>query len=126
MSNLSLSLIQTNPHWENPSKNLALFEKKISPLSKGQVVVLPEMFSTGFSMQSEKLADSKEEETVILIQNIAQKQRIILTGSVIIKEEEYYYNRILWVLSNGETAHYDKRHLFSYSQEHKHYSPGES
>src|SRR5699024_2336192 len=113
-------------HWEDPSKNLTLFEKKISPLSKGQVVVLPEMFSTGFSMQSEKLAETMEGETVKWMQKIARQQRIILTGSVIIKEEEYYDNRLLWVLPNGETAHYDKRHLFSYAQEHKHYSPGES
>lgn len=124
MPNLSLCLIQTNPYWEDVSKNLELFEKKISTLSKGQVVVLPEMFSTGFSMQSEKLAETMEGETVKWMRKMAQRQGIILIGSVIIKEKEHYYNRLLWVLPNGKTAHYDKRHLFSYAQENEHYSPG--
>ena len=89
-----------------------------------EVVVLPEMFSTGFSMNPAKLAEPMHGETVEWMKEIAAKKRIILTGSLIVEEEGMYYNRLLWVLPNGQIGQYDKRHLFAYAQEDKFYAPG--
>lgn len=125
-SDLNISLIQMDIVWENPAKNRALLEPKIASLQGLQhIIVLPEMFNTGFSMQAEKLAEMMDGETVNWMKEQAGKNRCILTGSMIIKEEEKYYNRLLWVLPNGEVAYYDKRHLFSYAGENVDFSPGE-
>lgn len=124
MSDLSISLIQTAPHWEESAANLALFEQKIKALDQEQVVVLPEMFNTGFSMNAAALAEPMNGPTVNWMKKTARQQNIILTGSVIIKEKQCYYNRLLWVLPNGSLAHYDKRHLFSYAGEDKVFTPG--
>lgn len=126
MSDLSISLIQTAPHWENSAANLELFEQKIKSLDKGQIVVLPEMFNTGFSMNAESLAEGMDDTTVNWMKKMAREQNIILTGSIIIKEKNYYYNRLLWVLPNGDIAHYDKRHLFSYAGEGERFTAGTS
>ncbi len=124
MSDLSISLIQTAPHWEDRAANLELFEQKIKTLDQAQVVVLPEMFNTGFSMNAPALAESMHGPTIHWMKKTARQQNIILTGSVIIKEEDRYYNRLLWVLPNGALAHYDKRHLFTYAGEDKVFTPG--
>ena len=102
-----------------------MFEAKIKSLKQTtHIVVLPEMFSTGFSMQPETLAEKMDGPTVQWMKGIAASNKIILTGSVIIEDEEQYYNRLLWVLPNGEIGYYDKRHLFAYGDEDKHYSAG--
>jgi omega-amidase len=132
MSTLTISGIQSNLHWENRKANLQMFEEKISTISQpGQVVVLPEMFSTGFSMNPERLAETMEGETVEWMKKIAGEKKIILTGSVIISENEKpalpagrYYNRLIWMLPNGQFGYYDKRHLFAYGDEDRHYTAG--
>jgi predicted amidohydrolase len=125
MSSLSFSLIQTTLQWEDPTTNRAAFETKIAALSgKTQVVILPEMFTTGFSMNTEALAESMDGGTVAWMKELAAKHKIILTGSLIIKEGDAYYNRLLWILPNGQLGTYDKRHLFAYAGEDKHYTPG--
>lgn len=102
-----------------------MFEAKIKSLKQPtHIVVLPEMFSTGFSMQPETLAEKMDGPTVQWMKGIAASNKIILTGSVIIEDEEQNYNRLLWVLPNGEIGYYDKRHLFAYGDEDKHYSAG--
>jgi len=122
---LTVSLIQTQLHWENKPANLAMLEKKIMGISeKTELVILPEMFSTGFSMKPELLAETMDGTTFQWMQRIAKEKRIILTGSLIIKEENNFYNRLIWMLPNGEYGYYDKRHLFAYAEEHKHYTPG--
>ncbi len=126
MHNLPISLIQTSPHWEDIPSNLKLFEKKMEGLQSGQVVVLPEMFNTGFSMRAKALAETMEGQTASWMKEQAGKKGIVLTGSLIIEENGQYFNRLLWVLPNGEVAHYDKRHLFSYAKEDQFYSPGKS
>ena len=110
-----------------------MFEEKIFSISQPtEIVVLPEMFSTGFSMQPEKLAETMEGETLQWMKQVAAKKKIILTGSLIIKDSpppnlggEAYYNRLVWVLPNGQVGYYDKRHLFAYADEDQHYTPGE-
>jgi omega-amidase len=103
-----------------------MFEEKIFSISQPtEIVVLPEMFSTGFSMQSKRLGETMEGETIQWMKQVAAKNKIILTGSVIIKEDGNYYNRLVWVLPNGQVGYYDKRHLFAYADEDQHYTPGE-
>lgn len=125
MSSLNITLIQANLHWENKKANLDMLEQKINSIQeKTEVVILPEMFSTGFSMKPEALAEKMNGETVGWMKKIAFAKKIILTGSVIIEEDGKYFNRLIWMLPNGEYGVYDKRHLFAYGDEHNHYSAG--
>lgn len=125
MSTLSFTLIQTKLHWEDRDANLAMLEKKIMDIhDKTEIVVLPEMFSTGFSMQPKKLAEEMDGVTVNWMKKIAAAKKIILTGSVIIEEDGHYYNRLLWVLPDGKLGYYDKRHRFAFAGENEEYTPG--
>lgn len=125
MSSLTVSLVQTNLHWENIAANLAMLEEKIMGIKeKTELVILPEMFSTGFSMRPEVLAETMEGETIQWMKRIAAAKKIILTGSVIIEEEGNYYNRLVWMLPNGQYGIYDKRHRFAYAGEDEHYTAG--
>lgn len=124
MSTLTFTLVQTDLHWENKRANLAMLEQKIMGIGHTEIVVLPEMFSTGFSMQPKKLAENMEGETVSWMKKIAAAKRIILTGSAIIEEEGNYYNRLLWVLPDGKIGYYDKRHRFAFAGEDKEYTAG--
>ncbi len=125
MSSLTVSLIQTNLHWENKAANLAMLEEKIMGIKeKTELVILPEMFSTGFSMRPEVLAETMEGETIQWMKKIAAAKKIILTGSVIIEEKGNYYNRLIWMLPNGQYGIYDKRHRFAYADEDEHYTAG--
>lgn len=125
MSTLTITTIQTILHWENKATNLKMLEEKINSIKeKTEIVVLPEMFSTGFSMKPEQLGETMEGETVQWMKRIAGKKKIILTGSVIIEEEGNYYNRLIWMLPNGQYGFYDKRHRFAFAGEDEHYTAG--
>lgn len=125
MSALAITFIQTALHWENAEANLRMFEQKIKSIpGKTELVILPEMFTTGFSMQPEKLAEPMDGKAIQWMTDMAQKQNIILTGSLIIAENGNYYNRLIWVLPNGHIGYYDKRHLFAYGGESEHYRAG--
>jgi len=125
MAPLTITTIQTNIAWENKAANLQVLENKINDLEeKTEIIVLPEMFSTGFSMQPEKLAETMEGETVQWMKDIAAKNKIILTGSLIIQENDHFYNRLIWMLPNGQVGYYDKRHLFAFGEEDKYYTAG--
>jgi predicted amidohydrolase len=125
MSSLIITIIQPNLHWENKQANLKMLQQKIEGIQeKTEVVILPEMFSTGFSMKPELLAEKMDGETVVWMKKIASSKKIILTGSVIIEDDGKYYNRLIWMLPNGEYGFYDKRHLFAFAGEHDHYSFG--
>jgi omega-amidase len=125
MANLTITLIQTNLFWEDKKANLELLQKKIESISeKTEVVILPEMFSTGFSMKPEKFAEKMNGETVQWMKRISFERKIIITGSIIIEENGNYFNRLIWMLPNGELGIYDKRHLFAYGDEHAHYKAG--
>lgn len=125
MNALTITLIQTNLYWENKEANLAMLEKKIMAIAeKTEIVILPEMFSTGFSMKPELLAETMDGNTVMWMRQIATAKRVILTGSLIIEEQGNFFNRLVWMLPNGEYGYYDKRHLFAYAKEEQHYTPG--
>lgn len=125
MSSLHISIIQTNLFWEDKSANISMLEEKINSITKKtEIVILPEMFSTGFSMNPSALAETMDGPTVNWMKKMAADKKIILTGSVIIQENNQYYNRLLWVLPNGTIGHYDKRHRFAFAAEDQHYSNG--
>jgi predicted amidohydrolase len=125
MSTLTFTIIQTNLHWEDKARNLEMLEQKINSIrEKTEVVILPEMFSTGFSMNPEELAENMNGQTVTWMQRVAEQKKIVLTGSLMIEENDHYYNRLIWMLPNGQMGLYDKRHLFAYANEHEHYTCG--
>lgn len=102
-----------------------MLEQKISGIGeKTEIVVLPEMFNTGFSMRPEVLAETMEGETVAWMKRVSRKNNMILTGSIMIEENGKYFNRLIWMLPNEQYGFYDKRHLFAFGEEDKHYSPG--
>lgn len=125
MSTLTITLIQTELHWENKPANLAMLEQKIMGIQeRTELVVLPEMFSTGFSMNPSALAETMDGETVTWMKRMAAAKKIILTGSVIITENGHYFNRLLWVQPDGNLGYYDKRHRFAFAGEDKEYTSG--
>ena len=126
MSTLTITTIQTNLHWEDKAANLQMLEEKINSIKeKTEIVVLPEMFTTGFSMKPKELAETMDGETVQWMKRIAAAKKIILTGSVIIEDGGNYYNRLIWMTPEREYTYYDKRHLFSMGKENDHYTAGD-
>ncbi|MEI2707612.1 MAG: nitrilase family protein [Chitinophagaceae bacterium] len=126
MSNtLTFTLIQTQLYWENKAANLQMLEQKINSINTNtEIVVLPEMFTTGFSMQPTLFAEKMGGTTVEWMRKMAIAKKIILTGSIIIEENKQYFNRLIWMLPNGSLGYYDKRHCFGFAGEDKHYTPG--
>jgi len=101
-----------------------LSEKIASVKASTHLVVLPEMFTTGFSMKPEQLAENMEGDTLAWMKQTARDNKVILTGSMIAEQEGNYYNRLVWMLPNGQFGTYDKRHLFAFAEEDKHYTSG--
>lgn len=125
MSTLTITGIQTNLHWEDPSANLKMFEEKIIGIAgKTEIIILPETFSTGFSMNPSSLAEKMDGQVVNWMKKTAAEKKVILTGSVIIEDGGSYFNRLLWMLPNGQYGVYDKRHLFAYAGEDNEFTPG--
>lgn len=125
MSTLTITTIQTQLHWEDKASNLNMFEEKIAGIKeKTELVILPEMFSTGFAINPENLAEKMDGATVSWMKRIASEKNIILTGSLIIEEEGKYFNRLVWMLPNGQFGVYDKRHRFAFAGENEKYTAG--
>jgi omega-amidase len=125
MSSLTITTIQTELKWEDKTANLRHFEARIESLREpAELVILPEMFSTGFSMQPVRLAETMDGPTVHWMRETAARKKIILTGSVIIEENGHYFNRLIWMLPNGQYGYYDKRHRFAYAGEDAQYTAG--
>ena len=126
MSNkLKVTLIQSYLFWEDVQKNLQQFDMKINQLNqRTDLIVLPEMFNTGFSMNTAKLAETMDGPTVTWMKKTAQLTGSVITGSLIIKENGNFYNRLLWVRPEGEISTYDKKHLFGLGDETVYFSAG--
>src|SRR6266516_3388179 len=125
MSSLTVTIIQANLIWENKQANLEMLSKKINSIQeKTEVVILPEMFNTGFSMHPQMLAEKMDGETTEWMKNITSSKKIILTGSFMIEEQGKYFNRLIWMLPDGSYGIYDKRHLFAFGNEDQCYAPG--
>lgn len=122
---LRVALIQSPLVWENAEANRLYFGGKIESLQEPvDLIVLPEMFSTGFTMSPQNVAETMRGKTVSWLQSFAAAKNCAITGSVVIKNGGKYYNRLLFVFPSGEVQHYDKRHLFSLAGEDKTYTAG--
>jgi len=127
MQTLNVTLIQANLIWEDAKANRQNFEgifKNIAP-NTTDIIVLPEMFSTGFTMQPKGLAEKPNGTTVNWMRSWAGRLNTAIVGSLIIKENKQYYNRLIWMPPNGVPQHYNKKHLFSLAGEQHNYTAGE-
>ena len=125
MSTLKITTFQSYLFWENIEKNLQNLGLRLSSIrEKTDLIVLPEMFSTGFSMNPEKLAEEMDGTTMKWMLQQAKKFGSVVTGSLIIREDKKYYNRLIWMRPDGTYEYYDKRHLFGLGEEDQHYTAG--
>lgn len=125
MENLNITLIQSPLHWEDPVANRAMFEEKIWKIEdRTDVIVLPEMFTTGFTMNAAPVAEPMNTTTTRWMKQMADKTGALILGSVIIRESNHYFNRLIWMEPGGSLKTYDKRHLFRMANEHEVYQGG--
>lgn len=122
---LKVAIIQTNLVWENPEENRRLLNNKIDTISIGvDLIILPEMFTSGFTMNPSAVAETMEGETITWLKKVAKEKQVAITGSLVISENENYYNRMVSVEPSGTITQYDKRHTFTLAGEHKVYTSG--
>ncbi|MBL7890038.1 MAG: amidohydrolase [Bacteroidia bacterium] len=125
MNDLKITIIQSALYWENIDWNLEQFAKKIDSIKEQtDLIILPEMFTTGFTMQPELLAEGMDGKALAWMREQAQKKQCVITGSFVCEENGNYYNRLVWMRADGSYATYDKRHLFTMANEDKHYTAG--
>lgn len=125
MEPLKITTFQAYLFWENIEKNLENLALRLTALRlKTDLIILPEMFNTGFSMDAPKLAEEMNGPTMQWMQQQAIAYDCVVTGSLIIRENQKYYNRLIWMYPDGSFEKYDKRHLFSYAGEDKHFTAG--
>ncbi|WP_447635358.1 amidohydrolase [Flavobacterium microcysteis] len=122
---MKTALIQAPLIWENPKANRNYFEEKINLIDEADLIVLPEMFTTGFTMNPYTIAETMEGETLLWLKHWAKNKNAAITGSLIIIENNKYYNKLVFVFPSGEVQCYDKRHLFSLAGEEKIYTSGQ-
>jgi omega-amidase len=122
---MKVALIQSSLFWENPTANRNYFEEQINAIpEKVDLIVLPEMFSTGFTMNPELVFETMQGETIQWFRSLAKAQNSAITGSLVIKEKGNFYNRLVFVFPSGAIQCYDKRHLFKLAGEDKVYTSG--
>ena len=122
---MKIALIQTDLFWQNASKNRENFDSKINEIqSEVNLIVLPEMFSTGFTMNASEVAETMQGDTIEWMKLKAKQKNAAVAGSVVIAENGKYYNRMIFVFPSGEFQYYDKRHSFSLAGEDKVYTCG--
>lgn len=122
---LKVALIQSNLVWENPEQNLSNFSEKINALEeKVDLIILPEMFTSGFTMNAKAVAESMNGNAVSWMRKTAKEKEVALMGSLVLYEYNQYYNRLLFVQPNNQIHYYDKRHTFTLAGEDKVYSKG--
>ncbi|RKS26161.1 putative amidohydrolase [Flavobacterium endophyticum] len=122
---MKIALIQAPLIWENPQANREYFEERINSIEQEiDLIILPEMFTTGFTMNPKNVAETMQSETILKLKDLAKNKNTAIIGSLIIVENEKYYNRLIFVFPSGEIEYYDKRHLFSLAGEEKIYTSG--
>ena len=122
---LTVTLIQTHLFWEDIAANLQQLTQKIATIDNTDLIVLPETFSTGFSMRATALAEDVNSSTAInWMRTIAAQKHCVVTGSLMLKDKNLFYNRLIWMRPNGTYQFYNKRHLFSLSAEPQVFTPG--
>lgn len=121
----SIALVQADLVWENPEQNRINFTKKINGITKAiDLIILPEMFTTGFTMNAGKVAETMDGETVLWMKHLASEKNTAIMGSIVVAEDDNYYNRLLFVEPSGKVSYYDKRHTFTLVGEDKTYTAG--
>ena len=135
MQDLKVTIIQTSLHWENVDANLQHFTEKLNAIKEEtDLIVLPEMFTTGFAVEREKVAEVHGGKGLQWMQQKAKEKNCVITGSIAVKEnarpdepfgQGKLYNRLYWVKPDGTYQYYNKRHLFKMAGEHKHFTAGE-
>lgn len=124
---LKLALIQFDIIWENSDENLKMIAALLENLTnQPDVIVLPETFNTGFSMEPSKVAESMHGKTIEWMKELSTKMQCAVCGSLFIEEDRKYFNRFIWVEPDGKIVQYDKRHLFSMGNESQHYTAGKT
>jgi len=122
---VKVSLIQSNLVWENELKNLSNLESLINTkISNTDIIILPEMFTSGFTMEPNNVFSTMKSDVITWMKKIVYQKDCALAGSLVIKEDNHYYNRLIFVSNLGEVSFYDKRHLFRMAHEHQKYTPG--
>jgi predicted amidohydrolase len=124
MQDLRVTIVQSELHWEQVDANLEMFSNKLHSVSDTDLIVLPEMFTTGFSMNSTKLAEPMNGKSMQWMQQVANNKNAVVCGSLIITENNNYYNRFIWMQSDGTYQTYDKKHLFRMANEQHHFTAG--
>lgn len=125
MQNLKISLVQTHQFWEDKSKNLAHFDAHLQEVQKGvDLIVFPEMFHTGFSMNARILAEEMDGQGVSWLQQTAKRFNAACVASLIIKVENCFFNRQVFIHPTGVVEYYDKRQLFGLAKEEETFTPG--
>jgi omega-amidase len=125
MKGLQITIIQSNLHWENIDANIKMFSEKISSVKDdADLIVLPEMFSTGFTMNNKAVAENMSGKAVEWMKKTAKEKNCVVTGSLVIEEDGKYFNRLIWMRADGSFETYNKRHLFRYAKEQDYYTAG--
>ena len=125
MKDLKITMIQSDLHWENKELNLNMFSEKLNNIFEDtDLIILPEMFTTGFSMQPAKYGESMDGLTIRWMKEKAKEKGCAITGSIIYEESGKYFNRLIWVTAEGNISSYDKRHLFRMGNENDCYTAG--
>ena len=125
MHDLRVTTVQSALCWEDVDANLQQFSEKLAPLAgQTDLIILPEMFTTGFSMRSAELAEDLPGRTIEWMRTTATALQAVLTGSMIAGDRGKYYNRLVWARPDGAYTTYDKRHLFTLAGEHLHFAAG--
>lgn len=124
---MRISIVQSNLLWEDPTANRTEFARKLASLAgQTDLVVLPEMFTSGFSMNAAVLAEPMDGPTMHWLAEQAARLNAAITGSFICLENDRFYNRLVFMRPDGRWDHYDKRHLFTLAREHETFTPGKS
>lgn len=125
MSDLKITLIQTELHWQDPVANRSMIEEKLWSVGEStDLIILPEMFTTGFTMDATKFAEPMNLHTTKWLRQVAEQHKAVVTGSFIVKEGSSFFNRLVWMQPDGALDFYDKRHLFRMAKEDESYTGG--
>ena len=122
---MKVALIQVPLFWENPKLNRDYFEEKIIAISENvDLIVLPEMFTSGFTMNTKSVAETMQGDTILWLKNLAKAKNAAITGSLVIEDNGHFFNRLVFVFPSGEIQKYDKKHLFTLAGEDQIYTSG--
>ena len=122
---MKIALIQVPLFWENPKLNRDYFEEKINAIAENaDLIVLPEMFTSGFTMNPKSVAETMQGDTILWLKNLAKAKNAAITGSLVIEENGHFFNRLVFVFPSGEIQKYDKKHLFTLAGEDQIYTSG--